>query len=228
VLTPPTPLIHNPPVRPVVPVAHPVAAYGLGLHGLGYGLPHGIVKRDAAIIDGHTKILTPPTPLIHNPPTPRVAVVAPAPVVAHPAAYGLGLHGLGYGLPHGIVKRDAAIIDGHTKILTPPTPLIHNPPTPRVAVVAHAPVVAPHAAYGLGLHGLGYGKREADPQLLGLHAPLVGFPTAHAVANAPVVKSVVEAPAEVTHEVTEHAVPVAVGYHGLGYGLGLHGYGYGR
>merc|ERR1719367_2681569 len=56
VLSAPTPLIHNPPVRPVV--HHPVVAApavaavgyaGLGYHGLGYGLPlaHAVVKRDA-------------------------------------------------------------------------------------------------------------------------------------------------------------------------------------
>merc|ERR1712107_122012 len=56
VLSAPTPLIHNPPVRPVV--HHPVVAApavaavgyaGLGYHGLGYGLPlaHAVVKREA-------------------------------------------------------------------------------------------------------------------------------------------------------------------------------------
>merc|ERR1712141_27399 len=38
-----------------------------------------------------------------------------------------------------------------------------------------------------------------------------------AVAHHPVVKSVVDTPAEVEHEVTAHHVPVAVGYHGLGH-----------
>merc|ERR1711992_469916 len=57
---------------------------------------------------------------------------------------------------------------------------------------------------------------EADPQLLYGAAPLpyVGA-TVGAVAHAPVVKSVVDSPAEVEHEVTAH--PVAVGYHGLGH-----------
>merc|ERR1711974_530358 len=57
VLSAPTPLIHNPPVLPVV--HHPVVAApavaavgyaGLVYHGLGYGLPyaaHAVVKRDA-------------------------------------------------------------------------------------------------------------------------------------------------------------------------------------
>merc|ERR1711874_387176 len=99
---------------------------------------------------------------------------------------------------------------------------IHNPP---VLPVVHHPVVAAPAVAavgyaGLGYHGLGYGlpyaahavvKRdaEADPAV---HA----FASVGAVAHAPVVKAVVEAPAEVSHEVTAHAVPVAVGYHGYG------------
>merc|ERR1711992_456112 len=63
---------------------------------------------------------------------------------------------------------------------------------------------------------------EADPQLLygaGLPyaagVPYVGA-TVGAVAHVPVVKSDVVTPAEVSHEVTAHTVPVAVGYHGLG------------
>merc|ERR1711878_203063 len=99
---------------------------------------------------------------------------------------------------------------------------------------------------------------EADPQVLYGAAPLpyVGA-TVGAVAHAPVVKSVVDSPAEVEHEVTAH--PVAVGYYAhphlghygkrsadaepeadadayygvYGYGLGYRGYygypyGYGR
>merc|ERR1712083_527079 len=65
---------------------------------------------------------------------------------------------------------------------------------------------------------------EADPQLLygaGLpyaaaHLPYVGA-TVGAVAHVPVVKSDVVTAAEVEHEVTAHAVPLAVGYHGLGH-----------
>merc|ERR1711990_530211 len=57
---------------------------------------------------------------------------------------------------------------------------------------------------------------EADPQVLlngavlPAAAPYVGA-TVGAVAHVPVVKSVVDSPAEVEHEVTAH--PVAVGYH---------------
>merc|ERR1712045_699298 len=63
---------------------------------------------------------------------------------------------------------------------------------------------------------------EADPQLLyGAPLPYVGA-TVGAVAHVPVVKSVVDSPAEVEHEVTAH--PVAVGY---GYGHPHFGY-YGK
>merc|ERR1719400_921203 len=64
---------------------------------------------------------------------------------------------------------------------------------------------------------------EADPQLLygaGLPyaaaapLPYVGA-SVGAVAHVPVVKSDVVTPAEVSHEVAAHTVPVAVGYHGL-------------
>merc|ERR1712025_1435193 len=125
----------------------------IGYHGLGLGYAgHYIGKREAeadpAILAGATKILTPPTPLIHNPPVLPVAHVA-APAVV-PAAYG---YGLPYGYGHYIGKRsadaDPAILAGSTKILTPPTPLIHNPPVLPVAHVA-APVA-------VGYHGLGLG-----------------------------------------------------------------------
>merc|ERR1712066_1000543 len=71
---------------------------------------------------------------------------------------------------------------------------------------------------------------EADPQLLdgaGLPYAAAALPyvgaAVGAVPHVPVVKSDVVTPAEVEHEVTAHAVPVAVGYHGLGYGLGYYG-----
>merc|ERR1712203_323744 len=198
----------------------------MGLHGY-YG------KRDAdpAVLAGHTKVLTAPTPLIHNPP---VLPVVHHPVVAAPAVaavgyHGLGYHGLGYGygLAHAVVKRDAdpAVIAGRTTVLSAPTPLIHNPPV--LPVVHHAPVVAAPAVAslgyaGLGYHGLGYGlplahavvKRDADAPVV---APAVhAFASVGTVAHVPVVKAVVEAPAEVTHEVAAHHVPLAVGYHGYG------------
>merc|ERR1712107_423575 len=172
------------------------------------------------------------TPLIHNPP---VRPVVHHPVVAAPAVAAVGYagyHGLGYGLPlaHAVVKRDAeadpAVIAGRTTVLSAPTPLIHNPP---VRPVVHHPVVAAPAVAavgyaGLGYHGLGYGlplahavvKREADPQVLAA-LPYAAAPVG-AVAHAPVVKAVVESPAEVSHEVAAHHVPLAVGY------AGYHGY----
>merc|ERR1719339_570136 len=159
-------------------------------------------------------------------------------VTAHTVPVAVGYHGLGYGYGgHYIGKRsadaDPAILAGATRIITPPTPLIHNPPVRPV--IAHAPL-----GYGYGLGHLGYGlpaahvigkrEAEADPQLIaglpyaGLVHGYAGLPlaAAHAVPHVPVVKGVVETPAEVATAVTAHAVPVAVGYHGLGYG----GYGY--
>merc|ERR1711936_1426682 len=157
------------------------------------------MEADPAVIAGRTTVLSAPTPLIHNPPVLPVVHHA-APVVAAPAVaalgyHGLGYHGLGYGLPlaHAVVKRDAdpAVIAGRTTVLSAPTPLIHNPPVlpvvHRAYPYAHAPVVAP-----------------------AVHA----FASVGAVAHVPVVKAVVEAPAEVTHEVAAHHVPLAVGYHG--------------
>merc|ERR1712025_367068 len=150
------------------------------------------------------------------------------PVLAAPALGYAGLPYAGYAglagvLPaaHVIAKRDAeadpAIIAGSTRVITAPTPLIHNPP---VRPVLAAPAYAAYG-YGLGLpyHGLAaahvIAKREAeaDPQLI------AGLPhaAAHAVPHVPVVKSVVDSPAEVATEVTAHAVPVAVGYHGFGF-----------
>merc|ERR1712061_300346 len=75
----------------------------------------------------------------------------------------------------------------------------------------------------LGSALLALSAAEADPQLLygaalpyAAGVPYVGA-TVGAVAHVPVVKSDVVTPAEVEHEVTAHAVPVAVGYHGLGH-----------
>merc|ERR1712210_292829 len=216
-----------------VPVA--VGYHGYGLHGY-----YGKRDADAAVIAGRTTVLSAPTPLIHNPPVlPVVHHAAVAPVAAYAGLeYGLGYHGLGYGLPHAVVKRDAdpAVIAGRTTVLSAPTPLIHNLPVVHHAPLVAAPAVASLGYAGLGYHGLGYGlplahavvKRdaEADPAVvLGAypyaHAPVVApavhaFASVGAVAHVPVVKAVVEAPAEVTHEVAAHHVPLAVGYHGYG------------
>merc|ERR1719483_2032368 len=74
------------------------------------------------------------------------------------------------------------------------------------AVVLAAPEADPALLYG----GLGYAG----------HLGYAGVPLAAvgAVPHVPVVKAVVETPAEVATEVTAHALPVALGYHGLGYG----------
>merc|ERR1711990_434147 len=158
-------------------------------------------------------------------------------VTAHAVPVAVGYHGFGY-YGKREAEADPAVIAGRTTVLSAPTPLIHNPP---VRPVVHHPVVAAPAVAavgyaGLGYHGLGYGlplahavvKRdaEADPAVvLGAlpyaHAPVVApavhaFASVGAVAHVPVVKAVVEAPAEVSHEVTAHPVPVAVGYHGYG------------
>merc|ERR1712110_1308793 len=163
-------------------------------------------------------------------------------VTAHAVPVAVGYHGYGLHGYYGKRDADAAVIAGRTTVLSAPTPLIHNPPV--LPVVHHPVVAAPAVAAvgyaGLGYHGLGYGlpyaahavvKRdaEADPAvvLAGAYAhglpyaaaPVVApavhaFASVGAVAHAPVVKAVVEAPAEVSHEVTAHAVPVAVGYHG--------------
>ena len=212
--------------------AVPVA---VGYHGLGY---YGKRSADAdpAILAGSTRVISAPTPLIHNPPV--------RPVIAAPAVVAAGYAGLPYagyagyaGLPyaaHVIAKRDAdadpAILAGSTRVISAPTPLIHNPPV-RTVVAAPALGYAglPYAAH-VGYAGLPYAahviaKRdaEADPQLIaGLPyagLPVAGLPlaAAHAVPHVPVVKSVVDTPAEVATEVTAHADPVAVGYHGFGF-----------
>ena len=163
-------------------------------------------------------------------------------VTAHTVPVAVGYHGFGhpYAYSHYYGKRSAdaepAVLAGASRVLTPPTPLIHNPPALPVAYahplayagyaglpLAHpllaAPVVAPASEAVVAERR----KREADPQVLlngavlPYAAPVASFAPVGAVAHAPVVKSVVESPAEVAHEVTAHTVPVAVGYHGLPY-----------
>ena len=160
-------------------------------------------------------------------------------VTAHTVPVGYAGHPYAYGHYYGKRSADAepAVLAGASRVLTPPTPLIHNPPALPVAYahplayagyaglpLAHpllaAPVVAPAAEPAVTAERR---KREADPQVLlngavlPYAAPVASFATVGAVAHAPVVKSVVESPAEVAHEVTAHTVPVAVGYHGLPY-----------
>merc|ERR1739847_189512 len=150
-----------------------------------------------------------------------------------------------YGHPYRYYgKRSAdaepAVLDGASRVISAPTPLIHNPPVlPHVAYAAHPLAYAGYAAHPLAYTGLPVlaapvaaaeeavvaerKKREADPQVLlngavlpyAAGAPYVGA-TVGAVAHVPVVKNVEVSPAEVSHEVTAHAIP-AVAYHGLGY-----------
>merc|ERR1712051_525001 len=208
--------------------ADPQLLYG------GLGLPYAAAPAVLA-----------PVGAVAHPPVVKSVVDKPAEVshevTAHTVA--VGYHGLGHFGYYGKRSADAepAVLAGASRVLTPPTPLIHNPPVLPVAYAAHPVAYAGYAAHPLPYAGLPHlaapivapavaapavdaerKKREADPQLLygaGLPyaaAAAVVAPVG-AVAHAPVVKSVVEKPAEVAHEVTAHAVPVAVGYHGLPY-----------
>merc|ERR1711997_475451 len=172
-------------------------------------------------------------------------VVTPAEVehevTAHTVPVAVGYHGLGHFGYYGKRSADAepAVLAGASRVVSAPTPLIHNPPVLPVAY-AHPLAYAGYAAHPLAYHGLPVlaapaaaaeeavvaerRKREADPAVLlngavlpyaaPLAAPLAApaFATVGAVAHAPVVKSVVDSPAEVSHEVTAHAVPT-IAYH---------------
>merc|ERR1712004_172956 len=156
--------------------------------------------------------------------------------------YGYGYRGYRgyrgyYGHPYGYYgKRSAdaepAVLAGASRVVSAPTPLIHNPPALPVAY-AHPLAYAGYAAHPLAYHGFPVltapaapaadeavvaerKKREADPQVLLNGALPYAAPVlapVGAVAHAPVVKSVVDSPAEVSHEVTAHAVPT-IAYHG--------------
>merc|ERR1711915_315720 len=156
----------------------------------------------------------------------------------HYRGYNRGYYGHPYAY-YGKRSADAepAVLGGASRVLTAPTPLIHNPPALPAVTYAHPlgyavpyaglhyaslPVVAPAAPAAAEAVVAERKKREADPQVLlgGLPyaAPLAAhatFATVGAVPHAPVVKNVEVTPAEVSHEVTAHPVPVAVGYHGL-------------
>merc|ERR1711874_862467 len=117
----------------------------------------------------------------------------------HYRGYNRGYYGHPYAY-YGKRSADAepAVLGGGSRVLTAPTPFIHNAPAlPAVTYAAHP---------------LGYAVPYAGP----LAAPAT-FATVGAVPHAPVVKNVEVTPAEVSHEVTAHTVPVAVGYHGLPY-----------
>merc|ERR1712061_526365 len=165
-----------------------------------YGYPYGYryygrrsADAEPVVLDGASRVISAPTPLIHNPPVlPHVTYAA-----AHPLAYHAGLPGhVAYaGLPYAGLPYAGL-------------PLVAAPAAAEEAVVAERK------------------KREADPQVLlngavlPYAAPLAvpaTFASVGAVAHVPVVKNVEVSPAEVSHEVTAHAVAVAVGYHGLPY-----------
>merc|ERR1712088_692994 len=138
-------------------------------------------------------------------------------VTAHTVPVAVGYHGLGGFGYYGKRSADAepAVLAGGSRVISAPTPLIHNPPVlPHVTYAAHPLAYAGYAAHPLAYHGL---------PVLAAPAAAPAFATVGAVAHAPVVKSVDVTPAEVNHEVTAHAVPVAVGYHGLGYGYPYYG-----
>merc|ERR1712183_630687 len=206
--------------------AHPVAV-AVGYHGLGHFGYYGKRSADAE---------------------------PEADADAYYGYYGYGGYRYGgyrgyYGYPYrygyyGKRSADAepAVLAGASRVVSAPTPLIHNPPVlPHVAYAAHPLAYAGYAAHPLAYHGLPVlaapaaaaeeavvaerKKREADLQVLlngavlPYAAPLAApatFATVGAVAHVPVVKSVVDSPAEVSHEVTAHAVP-AIAYHGLPY-----------
>merc|ERR1711992_165553 len=158
--------------------------------------------------------------------------------------YGYGYRGYRgyYGHPYAYYgKRSAdaepAVLAGASRVVSAPTPLIHNPPVlPHVAYAAHPLAYAGYAAHPLAYTGLPVltapaapsadeavvaerKKRGADPQVLLNGALPYAAPVlapVGAVAHAPVVKSVEVSPAEVSHEVTAHAVPT-VAYHGYPY-----------
>merc|ERR1711863_136128 len=144
-----------------------------------------------------------------------------------------------YDYPYGYRycgKRSAdaepAVLAGASRVISAPTPLIHNPPVlPAVTYAAHPLAYAGYAAHPLAYHGLPVlaapvaaaeeavvaerKKREADPQVplngavlpaLPAALPYVGA-TVGAVAHVPLVKNVEVTAAEVSHEVTAHAVP---------------------
>merc|ERR1712141_756793 len=126
---------------------------------------------------------------------------------AEPQAEADAYYGYGYGYGYG-----QATATGYRGYYAHPYAGLHYASLPVVAPAAAEAVVAERK------------KREADPQVvlggLSYAAPLAApatFATVGAVPHAPVVKNVEVTPAEVSHEVTAHTVPVAVGYHGLPY-----------
>merc|ERR1712241_680392 len=88
-------------------------------------------------------------------------VVTPAEVehevTAHTVPVAVGYHGLGHFGYYGKRSADAdpAVIAGSSRIVSAPTPLIHNPPAlPAVTYAAHPLAYAGYAAHPLAYHGL--------------------------------------------------------------------------
>merc|ERR1711981_1486625 len=144
--------------------AHPVA---VGYHGLGY-YGHGLGYYGKRSADAEPE------------------------ADAYYGYYGYGGYRYGgyrdyYGHPYRYYgKRSAdaepAVLDGASRVVSAPTPLIHNPPVlPHVAYAAHPLAYAGYAAHPLAYHGLPVlaapvaaaeeavvaerKKREADPQV---------------------------------------------------------------
>merc|ERR1711953_1373102 len=124
-----------------------------------------------------------PVGAVAHAPVVKSDVIKPAEVdhevTAHTVPVAVGYHGLGPFGYYGKRSADAepAVLGGASRVLTAPTPLIHNPPAlPAVTYAAHPlgyavpyaglhyaslPVVAPAAAEAVVAERK---KREADPQ----------------------------------------------------------------
>merc|ERR1712212_824517 len=135
-------------------------------------------------------------------------VVTPAEVehevTAHTVPLAVGYHGYPHLSYYGKRSADAAVLGGASRVVSAPTPLIHNPPVlPAVTYAAHPLAYAGYAAHPLGYAGLTYTglpvlapaaaaaeeavaerrrKREADPQVYGVQPPAASYPVA-AVAS---------------------------------------------
>merc|ERR1712038_1881306 len=152
-----------------------------------------------------------PVGAVAHPPKVKSDVLTPAEVshevTAHTVPLAVGYHGLGHFGYYGKRSADAepAVLAGASRVLTPPTPLIHNPPALPVAYahplayagyaglpLAHAPLLAPVVAPASEPAVTAERrKREADPQVLlngavlPYAAPVASFATVGAVAHAP-------------------------------------------
>merc|ERR1712128_232076 len=175
------------------PEADPALLYSAGLPYAGLGLPYAGLPYAAGPLALASAGAVAHVPVVKSVEETPAEVSQEVTAHALPVAvgyHGLGYHGLGYhglGSGHYIGKREAdpLILAGSTKILTPPTPLIHNAPV--LPTIAHP--VAYHGLGGYaGLGGVGYAS-------LAYAAGPLALASAGAVAHVPVVKSVEETPA---------------------------------